>query len=90
MKPIKDEQSYTESLQRIEELWGAEPDTPEGDELDILLVLVEAYEEKHYPIPPSDPVQAILFRMATHGCFHSGNRLFLKISRRAAEGTKFF
>ena len=63
MKPIKDEQTYKNSLKRIEELWGAEQDTPEGDELDILLVLIEAYEEKHYPIPPSDPVDAILFRM---------------------------
>jgi len=63
MKPIKDEESYKKSLVRIEELWGAEPDTVEGDELDILLVLVEAYEEQHYPIPPSDPVDAILFRM---------------------------
>lgn len=63
MKPIKNEQAYKKSLERIEELWGTEPDTPEGDELDILLVLVEAYEEKHYPIPPSDPVDAILFRM---------------------------
>ena len=62
MKPIKDERVYQEALARIEELWGAEPDTTEGDELDILLVLVEAYEEKHYPIPPSDPVEAILFR----------------------------
>ncbi len=63
MKPIKDEQTYKNGLKRIEELWGAEPDTPEGDELDILLILVEAYEEKHYPIPPSDSVDAILFRM---------------------------
>ena len=63
MKPIKDEKTYKDSLKRIEELWGAEQNTPEGDELDILLVLIEAYEEKHYPIPPSDPVDAILFRM---------------------------
>ena len=63
MKPIKDKQTYQKSLKRIEEIWGAEPDTPEGDELDILLILIEAYEEKHYPIPPSDPVDAILFRM---------------------------
>jgi HTH-type transcriptional regulator/antitoxin HigA len=62
MKPIKNEETYNKALARIEELWGAEPDTPNGDELDILLVLVEAYEEKHYPIPPPDPVEAILFR----------------------------
>ena len=63
MKPIKNEKIYQKYLKRIEALWGAEPDTPDGDELDILLVLVEAYEERHYPIPPSDPVDAIIFRM---------------------------
>ncbi|MDU9048082.1 MAG: hypothetical protein Q3M30_04490 [Candidatus Electrothrix sp. Rat3] len=63
IKPIRDEQSYKQSLKRIEELWGVEINTPDGDELDILLTLAEAYEEKHYPMPPSDPVQAILFRM---------------------------
>ncbi len=63
IKPIKDEQSYNQSLERIEELWGAEIDTPAGDELDVLLTLVEAYEEKHYPMPPSDPVNAIIFCM---------------------------
>ncbi len=62
MKPIKDEETYNKALARVEELWGAEPDTPDGDELDILLVLVEAYEEKHHPIPPPDPVEAIIFR----------------------------
>ena len=63
MKPIKNEASYQEAIERIEELWGAAPDTPAGDELEILMVLVEAYENKHYPIPPSDPVNAILFQM---------------------------
>ena len=63
IKPIKDEQSYNQSLKRIEELWGAGIGTPEGDELDVLMTLVEAYEQKHYPMPPSDPVEAILFRM---------------------------
>lgn len=63
IKPIRDEQTYNQSLNRIEELWGAEPGTPNGDELDVLLTLVELYEEKHYPMPPSDPVDAILFCM---------------------------
>lgn len=63
IKPIRDEQSYNQSLKRIEELWGAEIGTPDGDELDVLMTLVEVYEEKHYPMPPSDPVEAILFRM---------------------------
>ena len=63
MKPIKTEKIYQETLKRIEKLWGAEPDTLEGDELDILMVLVESYEDKNYPMPPSDPVDAINFQM---------------------------
>jgi HTH-type transcriptional regulator/antitoxin HigA len=63
IKPIRNEKLYEDALKRIESLWGSEPGTPEGDELDILITLVEAYEDKHYPMPPSDPVEAILFRM---------------------------
>lgn len=63
IKPIRDEQTYNDALERIERLWGAEIDTPEGDELEVLMTLVEAYEDKYYPMPPSDPVEAILFRM---------------------------
>jgi HTH-type transcriptional regulator/antitoxin HigA len=63
IKPIRDEQSYQDALTCIEGLWGAEIGTPEGDELDVQLTLVEAYEAKHYPMPPSDPVDAIKFCM---------------------------
>ena len=63
IKPIRDEQSYNEALARVEALWGAEPDTADGDELEVLMTLVEAYEKKHYPMPASDPIEAILFRM---------------------------
>lgn len=63
IKPIRDEQTYNDALERIEKLWSAEIDTPEGDELEVLMTLVEAYEDKYYPMPPSDPVEAILFRM---------------------------
>lgn len=63
IKPIHNEQIYLETLARVEDLWGAEMNRPNGDELDILMVLIEAYEDKHYPMPPSDPVEAIKFRM---------------------------
>jgi len=63
IKPIKTEEDYNLSLQRIEELWGAKKNTPEGDELDLLCTLVEFYEIEHYAILPPDPVDAILFRM---------------------------
>jgi HTH-type transcriptional regulator / antitoxin HigA len=63
IKPIKNEEDYNESIQRIETLWGSNKDTPEGDELDLLVTLVESYEMKHYPIAPPDPIDAIKFRM---------------------------
>jgi HTH-type transcriptional regulator/antitoxin HigA len=63
IKPIHNDKDYQQALARAEILWGAEQDTPDGDELDILLVLIEAYENKNHPMPPSDPVDAICFLM---------------------------
>jgi HTH-type transcriptional regulator/antitoxin HigA len=60
---IKTEQDYNEAIQRIESLWGAKKNSPEGDELDLLCTIVEAYEMKHFPILPPDPIDAIKFRM---------------------------
>lgn len=54
IKSIKSDQEYNDSIRRIEELWGAEPGTAEGDELDLLCSLVESYEMTHYPISPPD------------------------------------
>ena len=67
IRPIKTEQDYNTSIRRIEVLWGAKKDTPQGDELDLLVTLVESYEMKHYPIAPPDPVDAIKFRMEQMG-----------------------
>lgn len=85
MKPIKNEAAYQKALERIEGLWGAAQDSPEGDELEILLVLVEAYENKHYPIPPSDPVNAILFRMDQLGIDRKGLQEFLGQRSRVSD-----
>ena len=63
IQPIRNESDYDKALAVIERLWGAKPDTPNGDRLDVLMVLVEAYEAKHHPIDPADPVEAIKFRM---------------------------
>lgn len=56
---IKTEKDYRAALDEIESLWGAEPDTPEGDHLDVLLTLVEAYEAKHHPIAPPSAIEDI-------------------------------
>ena len=67
IKPIKTEADYDDALMRVEALMDAELNTPEGDELDVLVTLVEAYEKKHYSIAPPDPIEAILFRMEQGG-----------------------
>ena len=66
-KLIKTEADHAAALARIEELFTAAPGTPEGDELDLLVTLVELYEEKAYPIDMPDPVAAIRFRMEQMG-----------------------
>ena len=63
VRPIRTEGDYEFALKEIERLWGAEHGSPEGDKLDILVTLVETYEEEHYPIPPPDPIEAILHYM---------------------------
>lgn len=67
IKPIRTETDYDETLKEIDKLWGAEMGTPEGDKLDVLITLVEAYEETHYPIPVPDPIEAILHHMESQG-----------------------
>jgi HTH-type transcriptional regulator/antitoxin HigA len=63
IKPIKTERDYQQALKEIDKLWNAKPNTPMGDRLDVLVTLVEAYEQKHYEIKPPDPIEAIKFRM---------------------------
>lgn len=67
IRPIYDEDAYRETLRRIEELMDAEAGTPEGDQLDVLTTLVEAYERKAYPMNAPDPVEAIKFHMERNG-----------------------
>ena len=63
LKPIGSGRELDRALERIDELWGAKPGTPRGDELDVLMLLVEKYEEERFAIPASDPVEAIKFLM---------------------------
>ena len=67
LKPIRNDRELNRALERIEELWGAKSGTPKGDELDVLMLLVEKYEEEHFAIPASDPVEAIKFEMERKG-----------------------
>ncbi len=67
IRPIKTEADYENTLYMIEQLWDAQPGTAEGDKLDILATLVDAYENQNFPILPPDPVEAILFIMENTG-----------------------
>ena len=67
VKPIKSEADYRQTLKDIESLMLAEADTPEGDRLDVLVTLVEAYERAHFPMDLPDAVEAIKFRMEQQG-----------------------
>ena len=67
IKPIKTEKDYQKALKRLEIIFDAHPGTKEGDELDILALLIERYEDEHYPIEAPDPIEAIKFRMEQMG-----------------------
>jgi HTH-type transcriptional regulator/antitoxin HigA len=67
ISPIRTESDYAAAMRRIEAVWGAAPRTPEGDELEVLVTLAEAYERQHHPIDLPDPVEAIKFRLEQEG-----------------------
>ena len=67
IKPIKSEADYDAALTAIDGLMGAAPDTPEGDELEVLVTLVEAYEAERWPIEAPDPISAIEHVMEARG-----------------------
>ena len=67
IKPIRTEDDYQRALEEIERLMDVQPDTPEGDRLDVLATLVDAWEEKHFPIEEPDPIEAIQHRMEALG-----------------------
>ena len=63
LKLIKTEAEHMEAMKRLSELMDALPNTPEGDELVLLAMLIQAYESEKYPLPPPNPIEAIKFRM---------------------------
>jgi HTH-type transcriptional regulator / antitoxin HigA len=69
IKPIHNEQDYQQALRAASAYFENEPElnTPEGDRFEVLLTLIAAYEAKHYPIDPPDPIEAIKFRMEQEG-----------------------
>ena len=67
ISPIKNQRDYRKVLKEIEGLMSAKRNTPEGDRLDVLVTLIEAWERKHYPLDLPDPVEAIKYHMDQNG-----------------------
>jgi HTH-type transcriptional regulator/antitoxin HigA len=67
IRPIRTEADYRAALKEAERVWEAEPGTPEGDQVEVLSTLIEAYEAKQHPIRMPDPIAAILFMMEQKG-----------------------
>ncbi len=85
IRPIRTESDYNAALVEIEGLMDADPNTPDGDKLDVLTTLVEAYEERHYPIGPPDPIEAILHQMESQGLTRRDLEAYLGSRARVSE-----
>jgi len=86
IKPIRTHHDYDNVLKEIEQLMEAEPGTPEADRLEILVTLVEAYENKHFAIPqPTDPVAVLEYYMESRGLTRSDLERYLGSRSRVSE-----
>ena len=86
IKPIRSEADYQTALKEIEKLIESQPGTPEGDRMDVLVTLVEAYEAKHFPVPePDDPVQVLEYYMESRGLSRSDLIAYLGNKERVSE-----
>ena len=85
LRPIRTETDYEAALAEVGRLWGAKSGTPTGDRLDVLVTLIEAYEDKHYPMDPPDPIEAIRFRMEQQGLTRKDLEPMIGTRNRIAE-----
>jgi HTH-type transcriptional regulator/antitoxin HigA len=85
IRPIRTNDDLTAALARIDALWGKEPGTPEGDELDILVDLVEHYESKHFPVEPMEPIALLKAHMETTARTQADLAALLGSRSRASE-----
>ena len=85
IKPIKNDEDLQAAFKRLEAIYQAQEGSAEADEMEILVTLVEAYENKHYPITAADPIDAIKFRMEQQGLTQKDLEPFIGSSGRVSE-----
>ncbi|MFM2368940.1 MAG: hypothetical protein RL619_1240 [Bacteroidota bacterium] len=85
IKPIKTENDYNQALERLEFIFDAKIGSPEGDELEVLGILIDQYENDHFPIGMPDPIEAIKFRMEQMGYNQNDLANIVGLKSRASE-----
>ena len=85
IKPIRNDEDLKISFRQLESVFQSKKDTTESDEMEVLVTLIEAYENKHYPISPPNPVEAIKFRMEQQGLTPRDLETFIGSSGRVSE-----
>ncbi len=85
IKPIKTDKDYNQALKRLETIFDAKKGSPEGDELEVLGILVDQYENQHFPIGLPDPIEAIKFRMEQMGYNQTDLANIVGLKSRASE-----
>jgi HTH-type transcriptional regulator/antitoxin HigA len=85
IKPIKTEEDYLQALERLEVIFDSKLGTAEGDELEILGILIDQYEQEHFPIDLPDPIDAIKFRMEQMGYNQNDVAIIIGSRSRASE-----
>jgi len=85
IKPIRTKADYEAALRMLERLWGAKSGTRDGDRLDVLVTLIDAYEAAQYPMDPPDPIDALKFRMEQLGLSRKDLEPLIGTRTRVAE-----
>jgi len=85
IRPIKSKKDYQDALKRLEVIFDAPPGTPQGDELEVLGILIDNYEREHFPIDLPDPIEAIKFRMEQLGYTQNDLAKQIGLKSRASE-----
>jgi len=85
IKPIKTEKDYNQALERLETIFDAKAGSTEGDELEVLGILIDQYENDHFPIGLPDPIEAIKFRMEQMGYNQTDLANIVGLKSRASE-----
>lgn len=82
LRPLRNEADYNRALREVERRWDAPTGSPDDDRLQVLVMLIEAYEREHHPIDPPDPIDAIRFRMEQRNLTAADLASLLGVSRR--------